>query len=136
MEENKIYCSHCGVLIEDEDFDTVNGEPACTDCLEHHTTTCDRCGATIWESDAYGDEYINLCRHFYENHYTRYSFGVELEIDGVSKDSDNADDLLEITNVSEEHIYIKSDGSLDDGMEIVSHPMTLDYHKNFFGKIL
>jgi len=26
------------------------------------------------------------------------------------------------------HLYIKQDGSLDDGMEIVSHPMSLDYH--------
>ena len=27
-----------------------------------------------------------------------------------------------------EHIYIKHDGSLEDGMEIVTHPMTLGYH--------
>lgn len=33
--------------------------------------------------------------------------------------------------MSDEHIYIKSDGSLDDGMEIVSHPMTLEFHKDF-----
>lgn len=183
MEENKIYCSHCGVLIDSDDYDTINGEIVCTDCIEHHTTTCDRCGATIWESDSYGDEYTNLCRHCYENHYTRCSccdalvheddayhlngydycsdcyhdevdrsrsihdygykpepvfygnsdryFGIELEIDGAGKDSDNADDLLEIANVNDELIYIKSDGSLDDGMEIVSHPMTLEFHKDF-----
>ncbi|MBO5320610.1 MAG: zinc-binding protein [Ruminococcus sp.] len=183
MEENKICCSHCGVLIENEDFDTVNGEPICQDCAERYTVVCDRCGATIWESDAYGDEYTNLCRHCYENHYTRCSccdtllheddayhlngydychdcydeerdkcrnihdygykpepifygdsdryFGVELEIDGAGKDDDYAEELLEIGNKSDEHIYIKSDGSLDDGMEIVSHPMTLNFHKDF-----
>ena len=60
MEENKIYCSHCGVLIENEDFGTVNGEPICQDCAERYTVVCDRCGETIWESDAYGDEYTNL----------------------------------------------------------------------------
>ena len=27
-----------------------------------------------------------------------------------------------------EHIYCKHDGSLEDGFEIVSHPMSLDYH--------
>ncbi len=183
MEENKIYCSHCGVLIEYDDFDTVNGEPFCTDCIEQHTTTCDRCGNTVWMQDSYGDEYTTLCGHCYNNHYTRCSccdallheddayhldgydycsdcyhdevdrsrsihdygykpepifygdsdryFGIELEIDGAGKDGDNADDLLEIANLSGEHIYIKSDGSLDDGMEIVSHPMTLDFHKKF-----
>lgn len=183
MEENKICCSHCGELIENDDFDTVNGEPICQDCTERYTVICDRCGATIWESDAYGDEYTNLCRHCYENHYTRCSccdallheddayhlngddychdcydeerdkcrnihdygykpepifygdsdryFGVELEIDGAGKDVDYAENLLDIANTSDEHIYIKSDGSLDDGMEIVSHPMTLEFHKAF-----
>lgn len=47
MEENKVYCSNCKDLIEDEDFDTVNVEPVCTDCIEHHTTTCERCGNTV-----------------------------------------------------------------------------------------
>ncbi|MBR6670396.1 MAG: zinc-binding protein, partial [Ruminococcus sp.] len=54
-----------------------------------------------------------------------------LEIDGAGKDSDNAREILDIGNDDGERIYIKSDGSLDDGMEIVSHPMSLDYHKNY-----
>lgn len=58
-------------------------------------------------------------------------FGIELEIDGAGKDSDNADELLAIANRGKEHIYIKGDGSLDDGMELVTHPMSLDYHKNY-----
>lgn len=58
-------------------------------------------------------------------------FGVELEIDGAGKDSDNADEILAIANRGEEHIYIKGDGSLDDGMELVTHPMSLEYHKNY-----
>ena len=187
MEENKdnvLYCSHCGTLIgEDEDFEAVNGEVVCIDCFERHTTTCDRCGETIWTDDRYGDEYTTLCHHCYENHYTRCSccdtliheddayhldgydycsecyhdevdrnrsihdygykpepifygdspryFGVELEIDGAGKDSDNADEILAVANKDEETIYIKGDGSLDDGMEIVSHPMSLEYHKQF-----
>ena len=28
-------------------------------------------------------------------------------------------------------MYIKGDGSLDDGMDLVTHPMSLDYHKNY-----
>ncbi len=47
-----LYCSHCGALIEDDDYEEVNGEIVCTDCFEHHTTTCDRCGETIWTSDS------------------------------------------------------------------------------------
>ena len=54
---------------------------------------------------------------------------VELEIDHGGKDYDNAEALLDIGNRYTENIYIKSDGSLDDGLEIVSHPMTINYHK-------
>ena len=43
----------------------------------------------------------------------------------------HADELLDIAHSNDQHIYIKSDGSLDDGMEIVSHPMSLNYHQNF-----
>ena len=182
--KNSLYCSHCGALIgEDEEFGEINGDVICYDCIEQHTTVCDRCGERIWTNDSYGDEYTTLCRHCYENHYTRCSccdallheddayhldgydycsecyrdeldkdrnihdygykpepaffgdskryFGVELEIDGAGKDSDNADDLLAIANRDDDHIYIKSDGSLDDGMELVTHPMSLEYHKQF-----
>lgn len=37
---------------------------------------------------------------------------------------------MEIGNHNHPHIYIKHDGSLTDGMEIVTHPMALDYHIN------
>lgn len=55
----------------------------------------------------------------------------ELKIDGAGKDDDYAEELLDIANNDGEYIYIKSDGSLDDGMELVSHLMTLDYHKDY-----
>lgn len=179
MEENVMICSHCGEVI-DCGYELINGQKVCSDCVARYTVVCDRCGATIWDSDAYGDEYTNLCQHCYENYYTRCErcdclvhtddvyvcggedycsdcyhdrcnenssikeygykpepifygnasryFGVELEIDIGGRDTIFADELLEIANEENEHIYIKSDGSLNDGMEIVSHPMSLDYH--------
>ncbi|MDD6270024.1 MAG: amidoligase family protein [Oscillospiraceae bacterium] len=181
--EEKIYCSHCGIIIDTDDYEEIDSQIVCSDCIENYTTTCDRCGAIIWDSDAYGDDYTSLCHHCYENYYTRcaecdalihnddayeyggeyycsecyhdirdrdssiheYSykpepifygdgnryFGIELEIDGAGKDDDYAEEILDIANADGTYIYIKSDGSLDDGMEIVSHPMTLDYHKKY-----
>ena len=29
MEENKIICSHCGVVIDDDDYEEVNGQVVC-----------------------------------------------------------------------------------------------------------
>ena len=181
--EEKVICIHCGRTIEEEEYDTIYGDPICSDCVADHTVTCDHCGAIIWDSESYGDDNTILCHRCYEDYYTccnecgslihyenaheydgeyfchecydevcsgdsindynykpdpifygdsnRY-FGVELEIDIGGKESDNADEILEIGNNSAEHIYIKSDGSLNDGMEIVTHPMTLDYHLNEF----
>jgi hypothetical protein len=57
--------------------------------------------------------------------------GVEVEIDGAGEDSDNARELLKIANQSEEYIYIKHDGSLNDGLELVSHPCTLEHHRDY-----
>lgn len=183
MEENKLYCSNCGAMIDDDDYEEFNGKIICSDCIEQLTVTCDCCEARVWTEDSYGDEYTTLCPHCYHNHYTRCCscdallhrddayhlddedycrecydeesdkcrnihdyiykpepifygnndryFGVELEIDGAGKDDDNAKELLEIANENEDHIYIKSDRSLDDGMEIVTHPMSLNYHKSF-----
>lgn len=38
-------------------------------------------------------------------------------------------EVLELANDQEEQIYIKHDGSLNEGFEIVTHPMTLRYHR-------
>ena len=182
MEEEKIYCTHCGDVIVGDDYDTIYGEPICQDCVDRYTTVCDRCEEIIWDDDVYSDEDICVCSHCYDNYYTRCEecdsivhnddayefddgyfcyecyqrirrnasiheygykpepifygdsnryFGVELEIDGAGKDDDYAEELLEIANEDDDHIYIKTDGSLDDGMEIVTHPMSLEYHKDF-----
>lgn len=37
---------------------------------------------------------------------------------------------MNIANADAENLYIKTDGSLDDGLELVTHPMTLTYHLN------
>ena len=101
-----------------------------------------------YSSDAPGEE-EPLCRachkrlergHTIQNYYCkpepifygvgpRY-LGIELEIDGAGQDDYAARHILRAANALEEHLYIKSDGSLDDGMELVTHPMTLDYHLN------
>ena len=71
MEEEKIYCTHCGDIIEGDDYDTIYGEPICQDCIDSYAVTCDRCDEFIWDSDAYSDDNICLCGRCYDNYYTR-----------------------------------------------------------------
>lgn len=56
-------------------------------------------------------------------------FGVELEIDKGRDDVGCANELVH----SNSDIYCKHDGSLSCGVEIVTHPCTLNYHLNELG---
>lgn len=142
-----VVCEHCGKRIWRFDNAGSGSFPLCRDCFDDHYTTCENCGCVIHEDDANyicGEPYCDDCYDSEREHSIHdYSykpapifygtnkrfFGVELEIDCGGKDDDNAETLLEIGNSGDEKIYIKSDGSLDDGMEIVTHPMSLDFHK-------
>jgi len=56
--------------------------------------------------------------------------GVELEIDGAGELDSKASQILDVANRGGlELLYCKHDGSLDDGFELVSHPMSLDFHQ-------
>lgn len=57
-------------------------------------------------------------------------FGVELEVDKGPR-SAVSDTISRIADISND-VYMKSDGSLDTGFEIVTHPATLGYHMHDF----
>lgn len=150
LEQYTVLCRDCGTRIWRED-DQGSGEVhLCRDCYDNRYTNCHRCGALLHESEAYyedSDEYDErpYCRSCFEernddpihNYYykpkpiflgdgPRY-FGVELEIDEGGEVKSKACSLLEIGNQEGEFLYIKHDGSLDDGLELVTHPMSLDF---------
>ena len=142
-----ILCDECGRRIYRADDEGDDCHALCHSCREHHYTTCDRCGALIHVENIYEYDSEDLCRDCYDDacaegpiHEYDYmpelifhgkglrKFGVELEIDDGGKSRSNANRLLEAANKAAVNLYIKSDGSLDDGLELVTHPMSLDYH--------
>ncbi len=145
-----VVCEHCGDRIWADDNAGSDSMPLCNSCYDDYYTTCECCGRIIHRDYAnYDDDddyaYCDRCYEERQNssiHEYNYKpepifygdskryFGVELEIDEGGKNGDNADTILGIGNRVAEHIYIKSDGSLSDGMEIVTHPMSLKYHKD------
>ena len=151
LEEHTIICRECGERILRKDNAGAEYLPLCQDCYDDHYTTCSRCGTIIRESRACycsSDEETPYCDSCFStlqqdgiNDYSykpvpifygedsRY-FGVELEIDGAGEDSGNANDLMSIANRNGDLIYCKHDGSLEDGFEIVTHPMSLEFHQN------
>jgi hypothetical protein len=56
---------------------------------------------------------------------TKVPLGMELEVDNGEHSNELMEYIAEI-----QQLYLKSDGSLDDGFEIVTYPLSLDYHKS------
>lgn len=153
LEGETMVCAECGERFWPNNNYGTENLPLCGQCYEDHYTHCEDCGELIRLDDAcYDDDdedndypYCSECysrRKRKSIHNYNYKpepifygegkrfFGVELEIDSGGKLTENAVRLLELGNADAENIYIKGDGSLDDGMEIVTHPMSLEYHRN------
>lgn len=152
LSEETTLCDACGRRICRENNAGSDSIPLCQSCYDNCYTNCIRCGAVIRSEDAHYNEddpdgeepfcdacdaYSTPIRAINDYYYkptpifygkgSRF-FGVELEMDGAGELSASAQELLDIGNVSSELIYCKHDGSLDDGFEVVTHPMTYDYH--------
>ncbi len=143
-------CNHCGKVMWKDRAYGDNDILICETCFENYYSTCEDCGRLLHNDDAYyfDESDYPYCRQCYDkiNSYAIKSYnykpelifygsgdlfiGVELEIDKGGESNENAKVLLDIANQSWEHIYCKHDGSINDGFEIVSHPMSLDYHIN------
>ena len=149
-ETDTTVCSYCGERIWREHDAGDSDTPLCESCYDSHYTRCVRCGRLISFSSAYYQEddedetspYCEECFHEAGQTIHCYSYkpipifygdgpmymGVELEVDDGGKDSGNARKILSVFNRNAEYGYIKSDGSLDDGLELVTHPCTLNAH--------
>lgn len=123
-------CTDCESVISYNDvYYTRSDEDA------HDYPYCESCYRKHENDEIIHDYYYKPEPIFYNhnsgNDYTNKLYlGVELEVDEGGEDIDCADKILDIANGYNEHIYIKHDGSLSDGFEIVTHPMTFAYHKN------
>lgn len=149
LESTTLICAHCGTRIWKDENAGDSDTPLCQHCYDRHYLNCSRCGRIIRNDDAYyrddsdDEPFCLICHTHYRqseiNDYyykpdpifhgagTRY-FGVELEIDEAGEDAESARKLLTIANRKADNLYCKHDGSLDDGFELVTHPMTLAYH--------
>ena len=149
LEDSTVICGRCGErLWRDDDQGNEDSGPLCQSCYNRYYGTCEHCGHILPEEDLYMEENDEmLCYDCHRRHRSRYSIndysykpdpifygsdtlfmGVELEIDEGGESDNQARKLLEIANAESERIYCKHDGSLNDGFEVVSHPMTLEYH--------
>lgn len=117
-DDGYVRCSHCGNVISEDsayyyDNDTYHDSPYCSDCFDNCV----------------------IHDYYYKPHPIFFGrgplyFGVELEVDDGGESEEYAKEILSIANRHHEYMYIKHDGSLENGFECVTHPMTLEYHTN------
>ena len=152
-DRNYIRCDDCGDYFENFyiSIDAPN-ITLCDHCADDYRV-CNQCGNAYYEDDMYFDDdddewYCEDCQHDRESRHhingygykpiprfftrqgeldhapSELTFGVELEIDEGDDPQACAGELM----AAADEIYCKHDGSLSDGVEIVTHPCTLDYH--------
>ena len=154
LQEETAVCSVCGERIWSYDNAGTEGTPLCQQCYDRYYTSCERCGVMLrqeyvrYAPNDYEEEHPLCddcmdqveCSDIIQDYYHKPEpiffgtgprfFGVELEIDEAGESSCNAWELLSIANrEGEERLYCKHDGSLNDGFEMVTHPMSLSYHE-------
>ena len=154
LENETRICSHCDERIwADDDFGD-SSRSLCQECFDRYYVRCNSCRSVIpYDEVNYpcDDEDTPLCCTCYDRDQRKERFihdyfykpepvfhgsgprfiGVELEIDEGGEFTSNAQVLLDAGNAGgNENIYIKHDGSLSEGLEIVTHPASLDYHMN------
>ena len=154
FDERTLICEACHEVIWRYEAIQESSMTLCRACYDDNYTHCVTCGRLIHIDDAYyadegsDDAYCEECddARLNEKGIRNYSYkpepifygsgnlfiGVELEIDRGGECNDCAERVMNVANVMGEHIYCKHDGSLEEGFEIVTHPMTLEYHLENF----
>ncbi len=149
FERLTITCDCCGDRIWRDNAEGDSVYALCEDCYNSRFHNCTQCERLIHEDDCYyeDDSDYPYCRECFQrimsNPIKSYGYkpnpifygsdsnifyGIELEIDKGGEDDENAQTLLDYVNQGKDYIYAKHDGSLSNGFELVSHPMTLEHH--------
>ena len=150
LDDITFICDCCGEREYTNDEISDERISICQRCYDSYYTRCEACDRLVHNDDMHylsDDDDYGYCYDCYNErvgkHIREYSYkpapifygdgnrfmGVELEVDEGGHDQDNAAAIMDIANNDADRLYIKSDGSINDGFEMVTHPMSLDYHK-------
>jgi hypothetical protein len=150
LDSNYFQCDECGGYFRNEDDCGASNLPLCEGCYNDMFTTCERCGDVILMEDSFsdgcGNYYCETCWYerggdisqyvreyhdspdFIKKGYPKNNrfFGIEQETDYYDDIVKAAEELYELSD-NENKFWMGNDGSLDEGIEIITHPMSLGY---------
>jgi hypothetical protein len=134
-------CDDCGEIFHTDQMNSVNdgNNHVCESCCSDNYVWDDRRETYVSPDDLSSDKSDLIESYSYTPHLefkgkkdyssTNPFFGFELEVECPDDNrNDMASYLNDVYNYAENYLYFKEDGSLDNGVEIVSHPATMSEH--------
>lgn len=124
-------CDRCDGLFTELTYSHIRDRDMCESCYNEEIE-CNECGYCYMEEDDH--ECYRDSQGIYNYSYkptpiffgqADYYFGFELEVEDNSGFGCGAGASI-VSDLLGSRVYMKSDGSLDDGFEIVSHPHSLE----------
>jgi len=130
-------CDSCEDINYYDNMVSWSGGSYCSYCYDNNVYTCDDCGSEYWDGSGHECEQDESVIHSYAYRPSPYFFGAgqyhlgfELEVEARNESRYAGAEIAQDELGS--HAYMKDDGSLSDGFEIVTHPHTLEqYQTNF-----
>jgi len=126
------YCTDNTYYVQDRGESWCDGclgwATFCDDCGEYYADGCDSCNDTRYIHDwSYKPDAI-----FHStNNGERLFFGVELEMEAPSGATLSEASEYAFRLEKSDLAYLKNDGSLSQGMELVTHPMSYDFYSQY-----
>jgi hypothetical protein len=107
----------------------------CEDCDEWSAEGCDSCSENTYNGSRIIHDYNYRPDAIFHSTSKdeRLFFGLEIEVEGWDDKSSSAMHAYQLENM--DLAYLKNDGSLNNGFEIVTHPMSHDFFKNEAGDL-
>ena len=142
-------CASCDNIVHRDNGRYYRDYHYCSTCYDNYYYECDDCGAEAWDGDGHhcedDDDEQGSAIHSYSYRPSPYFFGTgqyylgfELEVESRRNSRYEGAQLAQ--DELGGHAYMKDDGSLNDGFEVVTHPHTLfsyqtDFNWDFVSKL-
>jgi hypothetical protein len=135
-----VCCPSCEDTFHRDNGLWYNDSLYCAGCHDNYVYDCNDCGSQCWDGDGHecSDEYEDSSViHNYSYRPSPYFFGkgqyyLGFELEVESRDESRFAGAEIAQNELGAHAYMKDDGSLNDGFEVVTHPHTLEAYQSEF----
>jgi len=134
-------CDDCGDTVPREHATFIGDEVICDGCRDENYNYCDDCSEYRHHSSPCDcSRKSDLIQSYSYKPYAKFHgtpkglegyIGVELEVN-TSREIEHAEEVVD--QLGNDHVYLKEDGSIGEGFEVVTHPHTFAEQRKLWEK--